>query len=160
MPRPISLAGSVLLALALAPIAALGADGGNGAPRPDVNRTDYAALGLAGHPELQNGGVLDVTYGRERGAFELHRVSGAAPSTNYAVVGEIFFATACSLDDPQGPLAVPEGTLTTDEHGNGSFRIDFPGSAFDTAPDSFWVRWRLDAEGVEAYRSGCVQVEL
>lgn len=154
MSRLATLVSSVLLALAITPVATLGASGA------DVNRTDYSPTGLAGHPELRDGGVLDLTFGRQRGALEIHRVSGAAPTTDYEVVGEIFFATPCSPTDPQGPFAVPEGTLTTDSLGNGRFEIRFPGSAFDTAPDSFWVQWRLDAAGGTAYRSGCVLVEL
>lgn len=135
-----------------------------GAPAPahaaDVSRTSYTATGLPGHPELGASTVLDVTIGREQGAFERHSVRGAAPTTGYDLVAEVFFATACQPDDPFGPVAVPEGTLMTDTRGDGHLAVRFPGDAFAGAPATFWVRWDLRVDGATAYRSGCVQVEL
>ena len=152
-----------LLAMALAttaaPAAAYAASGADG-DTPDISIATYTVTGLPGHPDLHHGTVLDVTFGRERGAFERHQVVGAAPSFSYGVVADIFFASACSPDDPFGAFPFPEGQLVTDRHGNGSFRIDFPGDAFATAPDTFWVEWRLMAGSDSAYSSSCVQVEL
>jgi hypothetical protein len=74
---------------------------------------DYESTGLDGHPELSSGGVLDITLGRSIGANEVHRVVGAAPSTNYTVSADIFFATPCQNDDPFGPVTLEEGTLST-----------------------------------------------
>lgn len=146
-----------LLALALAgPALPVGAVG-SGA---DSSLTTYAAVGLAGHPQLRSGGVVDVTIARELGAIEHHRVSGAAPDTTYQIIGEVFPFTACSMDDPFGPIAVAEGALTTNQSGNGAVSVAFPGGAFETAPDTFWVRWNLEVDHETAYRSGCVQVEL
>lgn len=129
-------------------------------PAIDVNRTPYESAGLDGHPVLRNGGVLDLTFGRQVGAIEIHRVNGAAPNTDYVVEAEIFFATACADDDPFGAFPVVEGTLSTNTQGNGQFRIRFPGEAFDMAPDAFWVRWNLSADGATAYRTSCVHVNL
>lgn len=147
---------SAVAALALAGAYPAGAE-----PQPvDVSRAEYVAAGLAGHPELRNGTVLDVTFGHERGALELHRVSGAAPEVQYQVLAEIFLASACDYSDPLGPFPFPEGTLSTDRYGNGSFVVRFPAAAFDPAPDSFWVGWSLSADGQTAYRTPCVLVEL
>lgn len=128
--------------------------------RVDVNRTTYVATGLDGHPELRGGRVLDITFGRTRGAIEFHSVSGAAPHTDYVVRAEVFFASECSADDPIGAVPVEEGTLSTNRAGAGLFSIHFPGEAFDTAPDKFWVHWLLVSDDRTAYESGCVDVEL
>ena len=146
---------TALLAVALAAIALPLASAGT-----DLNTTTYSAVGLDGHPELRSGGVVDVTIDRRIGAFEHHRVNGAAPDTTYQIVGDVFLFTPCSSDDPFGPVPVPEGVLTTNRSGNGTTHVTFPGGAFDTAPDTFWVRWNLTVGDQTAYRSGCVQVEL
>lgn len=129
-------------------------------PAIDVNRTQYESAGLDGHSVLRNGGVLDLTFGRQLGALEIHRVNGAAPNTDYLLEADIFVATACADDDPFGAFPVVEGTLSTNARGNGQFKIRFPGEAFDIAPDTFWVRWHLTADGAAAYQTSCVQVNL
>ena len=154
MGRPSILATGIILALLMSPTGAVGA------ASPEVNQSDYVATGLPGHPELDFGGVIDITLGRESGALEIHTLSGAAASTDYEVVGEVFLASACSADDPLGSMLVPEGVLTTDDQGDGLFEVRFPGEAFGEAPDTFWVRWLLKADGLDAYRSDCVGIEL
>ncbi len=146
-----------LLAVALAALALPVLAAGSGA---DSSLTTYSAVGLDGHPPLRSGGVVDVTIARELGAIEHHRLSGAAPDTTYQIIGEVFLFTACSEGDPFGPIPVPEGSLTTNQSGNGGVSVTFPGGSFDTAPDTFWVRWNLNVGHETAYRSGCVQVEL
>lgn len=126
----------------------------------DTSRATYSAVGLAGHPDLRAGGVVDVTHGREAGSRELHHVHGASPNTTYAVTADVYFATACAPDDPLGPVAVPEGELTTDAAGNGRLFVRFPGSAFTDAPDAFWVRWNLSTSQGVAYQTECVLIEL
>jgi hypothetical protein len=103
--------------------------------------------------------TLDITFGRPRGAMEHHLLVGAAASTDYAVVGEVFFASACSETDPVGPVRVPEGVLRTNRRGVGTFFVQFPGEAFAGAPDTFWVRWLLEVDD-DADRSGCVRIDL
>ena len=154
--------GVVLVAVAAMVLAVTASTGhaASGPGAPHSSRADYQATGLAGHPAPIGGGVLDVTFGRERGALEVHRIAGAAPATAYGVVAEIFFATECQPDDPFGPLPVEEGVLETDDGGSGSFVIRFPGEALAGAPDAFWVRWSLVVDEGPAYRSGCVQVLL
>lgn len=144
-----------LLAVALGAIALPLASAGT-----DLNATTYTAVGLDGHPDLRAGGIVDVTIDRQIGAIEQHRVNGAAADMTYQIVGDIFLFTPCLSDDPIGPIAVPEGFLTTNHSGTGTTHVTFPGGAFDAAPDSFWVRWKLNVDGQTAYRSGCVQVEL
>lgn len=124
----------------------------------DAGRSIYAATGLDGHPELRTGAVLDVTFDRDRGALEHHRISGAAPDTTYALVATITFAPECS--PLFGAVTVPEGLLVTDGGGNGSLTVRFPGDALAGAPDTFWVTWALLADGVSAYETGCLQVDL
>lgn len=126
----------------------------------DISRATYGALGLAGHPDLRAGGVVDVTYGRDAGSRELHHVHGASPDTVYAVTADVYFTTACAPDDPFGPVTVPEGELATDASGNGRLTVRFPGSAFGGAPDAFWVRWSLSTSDGVAYRTDCVLIEL
>jgi hypothetical protein len=121
---------------------------------------DYESTGLDGHPELSSGGVLDITLGRSIGANEVHRVVGAAPSTNYTVSADIFFATPCQNDDPFGPVTLEEGTLSTNPAGNGTFVTHIPGDAFDTAPPEFWVRWHLLTDGQTAYSTTCARIVL
>lgn len=127
---------------------------------PQLERADYRATGLVGHPPLRQGTVVDLTFGRRRGAIEWHRVRGAAADTTYQVVGEVFLATACAVDDPTGPISVPEGDLVTDQRGDGSLVMRFPGESFAEAPDRFWVRWSMTVDGTAAHRTRCVEIEL
>ena len=122
----------------------------------DARRAEYHATGLAGHPDPNVASVLDVTFSRERGAREVHRVVGAAPSTSYELVADIAFAPECV--GPTFPVA--EGTLGTDAQGNGLTTVVFGPGSFDTAPPTFWVRWSLRARGATAYVSDCVRVDL
>ena len=151
--RILSLTAMVLAALIVTPTDA-------DALSVDVSRTSYKATGLEGHPDLSAGGVIDVTLGRRLGAREVHHVSGAAPTTAYAIFAEIFFATACAEDDPFGPVLVPEGVLETNTRGSGQLSVTFPGAAFTGAPDTFWVRWSLSTASGVAYQTGCVLIEL
>ena len=146
---------AAVAALAILPAAVVADDHG-----AVVHETAYESTGLDGHPSLRGGGVIDVTFGRTHGALEIHAVEGAAPETTYEVVGEIFFSSACGVDDAEGPVEVPEGRLTTDAAGDGIFEARFPGETLGTAPDAFHVRWSLRSDGSVAYRSGCVEVRL
>jgi hypothetical protein len=132
----------------------------NPAGATQLNQLDYQSAGLDGHPDLTDGGVLDVTLGRRNGARELHRVVGAAPSTAYTVSADIYFATPCQSNDPYGPVRIDEGALATNSAGNGTFVARFPGEAFDTAPDEFWVRWQLQVDGQTAYATSCAHIVL
>ena len=125
-----------------------------------LNRLDYEATNLQGHPDLVGGGVFDVTLGRRNGAREVHRVNGAAPSSLYTVSAQIYFATSCRPDDPFGPVTIEEGILSTNRAGNGRFIARFPGSAFDTAPDEIWVRWQLLAGDQPAYATACTRIVI
>jgi hypothetical protein len=146
---------------AVAVSAALGsAMPANPAAAAQLSQLDYQSTGLDGHPDLADGGALDVTLGRRNGARELHRVVGAAPSTSYIVSADIYFATPCQPSDPYGPVTIDEGTLDTNPARNGTFVARFPGDAFATAPDEFWVRWQLRVGDQPAYETSCAHIIL
>ena len=123
-----------------------------------VSRPAYVATGLDGHGEPVDGWVLDTTFGRERGALELHWIDGARPDTDYEVGALIYFATECAPDDE--PFVFPEGVLRTDGAGRGHFTIAFDGQAFVESPSEFNVRWQLSVDGEAAYETSCVRVSL
>lgn len=126
-------------------------------------RLPLADTGLAGHPALRSGHVVNIhPNGPRNGALERYMVSGAAPGTTYQVVLQLQ-AGNCS-GAPLGPF--PSVLINTDAQGNGHGKLlitrDFIDDA-GLAGAQLGVTWELQvggAGGPAAYTTACTNVAI
>ena len=129
-------------------------------------RLELNATGLAGHPELRSGQVVNIhPNGPNNGALERYMVNGAAANADYRVV--LVIAELCNSDGSLGGAPVTELTsdlIETDRNGNGTGSLLITRDDLDDFQGFVGgVKWELrvgDVGGAPAYDTNCTTVTV